>query len=290
MMLPTLEPNHRGVDARGAVAGIQARRRPARQFRVFAIGLRQGTAESGVRAGILHRSLSVSAISQADRQQPADREQGPIEMRKLFTAACTAAVLLTGSIATSAPGAAQELSQKSIESLMEYAWAITPDRFTKPNGQTVIIEKNNRKAVEVPLDMAREVIRVGRLSAHAQVCDLKEEHALNFRTMMGREALKKKWSEQQMVFMNQLHIVTVMLLTGQLKVIASEEKDGKDVQVSEENVGKKATCSAEQRTKVRDAIVAYVKAGPQVTTTDTAAGGPAPATPAATPTSAPAKK
>lgn len=198
--------------------------------------------------------------------------------------------MLAGSIATSAPGAAQELSQKSVEALMEYAWAITPDNFTKPNGQTVVIDKKSRKSVEVPLDTAREVIRVGRLSAHAQVCDLKEEHAINFRTMMGREAQKKKWSEQQMVFMNQLHIVTVMLLTGQLKVIESEERDGKDVQVGEESVGKKATCSAEQRTKVKDAIIAYVKAGPQVTPSDTAAGGPAPATPPATPASAPAKK
>lgn len=214
-------------------------------------------------------------------------------MRKLFTAGCAAAAVLAGSLATSTPGAAQELSQKSVEALMDYAWAITPDRFTKPNGQTVIIDRNNRKGVEVPLDTAREVIRVGRLSAHAQVCDLKEEHALNFRTMMAREAIKHKWSEQQFVFMNQLHIVTVMLLTGQLKVVETEEKDGKDVQVSEESVAKKASCSAEQRTKVKDAVTAYVKSGPQLVQSDPAAGGPAPAAPAAPaamPASAPAKK
>jgi len=182
-------------------------------------------------------------------------EQGPIEMWNSMTDACRvagnmgasgrcrtglaaagmAAVLaFAGLTTTSGRVWAQqpELSQKSVETLMEYAWAITPDRFTKPNGQTVEIDRANRKTVEVPFEAAREIIRVGRLSAHAQVCDLKEEHALNFRTMMARENNKKKWSEAQMVFMNQLHMVTVMLLTGQLKLIEREE--GKEAAVSED--------------------------------------------------------
>ncbi len=227
-------------------------------------------------------------------------EQGPIEMRKLFTAAGAAVALLASPALMDQRVQAQEMSQKSVETLMEYAWAITPDRFTKPNGQLVEIDRNNRKGVEVPLDTAREIIRVGRLSAHAQLCDLKEEHAANFRTLMGREAIKRKpnsnppapmWTEPQFVYMNQLHMVTVMLLTGQLKLIESEEgKDGKDVQVAEESIGKKASCPPEQRVKVKDAITAYLKSGPQFTAADAAAGGPAPGAPAATPTSAPAKK
>lgn len=221
-------------------------------------------------------------------------EQGPNSMRKLFTAGWAATALLAGTAIAVDDGHAQELSPQSVETLMEYAWAITPDRFTKPNGQTIEIDRSNRRAVEVPLDTAREIIRVGRLSAHAQVCDLKEEHAINFRTLMGREAIKKKWSEPQFVYMNQLHMVTVMLLTGQLKLIESEPgKDGKDVQVAEENVGKKVTCTPEQKLKVREAVTAYVKSGPQLAPADAAAGGPVPtgpAVPAATPASAPQKK
>lgn len=218
-------------------------------------------------------------------------EQGPIEMRKRFTAGWAAVALLAQSALVAGQGLAQELSPKSVETLMGYAWAITPDRFTKPNGQTVEIDRKNPAAAQVPLDTAREIIRVGRLSAHAQVCDLKEEHTANFRTLMAREAIKKKWSEQQFVFMNQLHMVTVMLLTGQLKLIESETgKDGKDVQVAEENIGKKATCTPEQKAKVREAITAYLKSGPQLAPADPAAGGPVPAGAApAVPTSAPAK-
>lgn len=229
-------------------------------------------------------------------------EQGPIEMRMIGISRIALAlapeksarilapaVALLSAIFATAPASAQEMKEESVRVLMGYAWAITPDRFTKPNGQMVEIDRNNPKLAEVPMETAREVIRVGRLSAHAQVCDLKEEHVTNFRTFMSREAIKKKWSEQQFVFMNQLHMVTVMLLTGQLKVIESEPgKDGKDVQVVEENVGKKVSCPPEQKAKVRDAITAYLKAGPQIAPADQAAGGGPVPTPAATPASAPA--
>lgn len=184
------------------------------------------------------------------------------------------------------PGRAQELSQQSVETLMEYAWQITPERFTKPNGQTVEIG-NDRKAVDIPLPDAREIIRVSRLSAHAQVCDLKEEHANNYRTMMAREAVKKKWTEPQMVYINQLHLVTVMMLTGRLKLI--EKEQGKEPQVVEDNIGKQVTCTAEQRNKVRDAVLAYIKSGPQLAAPDAGAPPVPPAVPAAA-KGAPAKK
>ena len=222
--------------------------------------------------------------------------QGPLEMQmtKKVGALVLAAAFATGGLLAFQPAYAQqqaELSQKSVEKLLEYAWAITPDRFTKPNGVAVEIDRKNPKSVEVPMDTAREIIRVARISAHAQLCDLKEEHAINFRTLMGREAIKKKWTEQQMVYMNQLHMVTVMLLTGQLKVIESEIKDGKEVQVAEEDGKPRASCPPEQKAKVKEALAAYQKAGP-VLEPQAAAGGPAPSlpAPAATPASAPAKK
>ncbi|MEQ1711975.1 MAG: hypothetical protein ABL908_11315, partial [Hyphomicrobium sp.] len=102
---------------------------------------------------------------------------------------------------------------------------------------------------------------------------------------------KKKWTEPQMVYINQLHLVTVMMLTGRLKLI--ERTEGKEPQVVEENVGKQVTCTAEQRNKVRDSVIAYLKSGPQLAPADTAAGPVVPPAPSATPASAkapPAKK
>lgn len=217
-------------------------------------------------------------------------EQGLEEMRRFLKAGFAAATgICLAQLALAVPAAAQELSENSVQTIMDYAWSLTPDRFTKPDGTVIEVDRNNRKAAEVPMEAAREVIKAGRLSAHAQTCDLKEEHTANYRTFMGREAQKQKWSEQQLLFMNQLHLVTVMLLTGKLQVI--EREDGKEPKVIEDgNKTDAKSCTAEQKAKVKDAITAYLKAGPPVAPAAKAAGGPAPATPAATPASAPAKK
>lgn len=168
-------------------------------------------------------------------------------------------------VATSfgAPASAQELSEKSVQTFMIYAWSLTPARFTKPDGTVIEIDKEDPDKASVPLDMAREVIRVGRLSAHAQVCELLDEQVLNYRSLMIREEQKKKWTDQQLIFMNQLHLTTVMLLTGKLQLIEKGEGGAKDV-VIEDRKPATQSCSAEQKEKVRQAVVAYVKSGPDL--------------------------
>ena len=183
------------------------------------------------------------------------------------------------------PVAAQEISENAVQTLMDYAWSLTPDRFTKPDGVVIEVDRNNRKAAEVPMDAAREVIKAGRLSAHAQTCDLKEEHAANYRGFILKEAAKNKWSEQQMLYMNQLHLVTVMLLTGKLKV--TETDTGKVVEDGNKTDVEAKSCTEEQKAKVKEAILAFVKTVP---IPKAAAGGPAPAATPATPASAQAKK
>jgi hypothetical protein len=194
-------------------------------------------------------------------------------------------------VVAATPVEAQELSEKATRTFMEYAWTLTPERFTKPNGETILIDKTNRDGVLVPLDVAREIIRAGRLSAHAQVCGLAQEQGENHDSLMKRQVQSKKWSPQQMVYINQLHLTVVMLLTGRIKLVEKPEgadaaKAGtdaaKEVVVAEEEQKKTQTCSAEQKTKVKEMIAAYVKAGPAL-----ASNGAAPA-PAAAPTAAPA--
>ena len=72
------------------------------------------------------------------------------------------AVVMTATVAA-APAVAQELSEKATMTFMEYAWTLTPERFTKPNGETIIIDKSKKGEIAIPLDVAREVIRAGRL-------------------------------------------------------------------------------------------------------------------------------
>lgn len=181
------------------------------------------------------------------------------------------AALLAAGLAV-APASAQELSEKAARAFMEYAWSLTPEAFTKPNGETVQIDKTKRDEVLIPLDVAREVIRAGRLSAHAQVCELAQEMADNHNSLMRRQSQSKKWTPQQIVYINQLHLTVVMLLTGRIKVV--EQGDDKKVVVEEAAKGAQ-TCSAEQKEKVKELIAAYVKTGPALASSNPAAAPPA---------------
>jgi hypothetical protein len=173
----------------------------------------------------------------------------------LICASAVVAALLVG------PALAQnkELSDKSVLTLMRYAWGMVPEKFTTPLGKTIIVDKAHASESIVPLDVAREVIRVARLSAYAQLCELPEEQRANYQTLMRREEAKK-WSDQQMLFINQLHLFTVMTLTGKVQLV---EKDGdKQVVVQEGKPVKTESCTDTERKKIQDQIMTYVNAAP----------------------------
>ena len=158
-----------------------------------------------------------------------------------------------------APGLAQnkELSDKSVLTLMRYAWGMVPEKFTTPLGKTIIVDKTHASESIVPLDVAREVIRVARLSAYAQLCELPEEQRANYQTLMRREE-SKKWTDQQMLFINQLHLFTVMTLTGKVQLV---EKDGdKQVVVQDGKPVKTESCSDTEKKKIQAQIMAFVNA------------------------------
>lgn len=212
-------------------------------------------------------------------------------MRKHLVRGGIAGALLAG-LAVSA--AAQDISENTVKAFMNYAWSMTPAKFTKPDGKVVEIDKKQREKIEVAVDVAREIIRAGRMTAHAQLCDLGELQVLNYRSLMKREIEKKKWSEQQMIYINQLHLTTVMLLTGKIKEIVEGEGGEKRPVVEDTRAADAKSCSDEQRKKVSELITAYLKTGPAVTidsASPATASAPVAAPPAAaTPTAATAPK
>lgn len=177
--------------------------------------------------------------------------------------ACAAAIaLLSGG-----PGSAQtkELSEKSVQLLMQYAWALTPPKFTAPDGKTIEVDKSKPKAVIVAVDVAREVIKVARLSAYAQLCELAEEQRANYQTLMRREVAKSKWTDQQLLYISQLHLFTVMTLTGKVQIV---QKEGdKQVVVQENKTPKTESCNDAERNRVKAQITSYINSAPP-------AGGP----------------
>ena len=177
-------------------------------------------------------------------------------------------------VAVAAPASAQnkELSDKSVSTLMRYAWGMVPEKFTTPSGKTIIVDKSKTSEAVVPIDVARETIRVARLSAYAQLCELSEEQRANFQTFMRREEAKSKWTDQQMLFINQLHLFTVMTLTGKVQLV---EKDGdKQVVVQESRPLKSESCTDTERKKVQEQVMAFVNAAPPAAAPPTA-GAPA---------------
>jgi len=179
-------------------------------------------------------------------------------------AGAVAGLMLAAALAAagSVPVLAQnkELSEKSVQMLMQYAWALTPPKFTAPDGKTIEVDKSKPKDVIVSIDVAREVIMVGRLSAHAQSCELTEEQRANYLTLMRREQAKSQWSDQQLLYISQLHTTTVMMMTGKLLLV---EKAGEKV-VSEREIksGRAESCSDTERQRVKTQIAAYINTAP----------------------------
>ncbi len=172
------------------------------------------------------------------------------------------AALLAGAPATGALAQAKEqgkqLSDSSVMTLVNYAWAMTPAKFTAPDGKVIEVDKSKPQDVIVPIDVAREVIRVAWFSARAQRCNLDEEQRANYQTLMRREQTKK-WTDQQLLFIHELHLFTVMYSTGKVKIVAND--DGKDV-VLNEKAPEAAPCSDAERQAVQKSIMAYVSGEP----------------------------
>ena len=221
--------------------------------------------------------------------QKVERSRGGNEMRNNMRKAGMrgGAVALVAVLALAGGAAAtQELSEKSVKAFMDYAWSLTPQKFTRPDGRSVEIDKSDRSKIELPIEVAREVIMAGRLTAHAQMCELLEDQVNNYRSLMKREDEKKKWTEQQMIYINQLHLTTVMLLTGKIRLVEQQD-GGKEVVLEESKSNEAQTCTDEQRKKVKDLIAVYIKSGPPLTTANSPAGE---ALPAATTASAPSQE
>jgi hypothetical protein len=171
--------------------------------------------------------------------------------------ACAAMMALLGVDTAAAQEKAP--SDKSVRTFMRYAWAMLPEKFTPPNGKTIVVNKKKPKEVEVPLEVAREAVQVGYYSAHAQLCNLMEEQQANYETLMLRQKTTGKWSDQQMLYIQKLHQVTVMIMTGKITIV---EKEG-DVTVSQREAKTNVTkpCTDDNRQKVKTHITAYINAG-----------------------------
>jgi hypothetical protein len=216
-----------------------------------------------------------------------------ISMRAGAGLLCTAAFFaVSPSVAWAQAKKASGPSDQAVGMMMEYAWSQIPQKFTLPSGKVILFDKNKRSEIEVPMEVARQVVVVGYRSYEAEICGLREELLDNRNSMMEREVAKKTWNDQQLQYINFLHFTVVAYTKGQMEIRLLPEGD-KEVNAADFPIEKKfeaKACSEERRKNVREAIAAYVKAGPPLATARAPAEQPT-ATPAAVaPVAAPAKK
>jgi hypothetical protein len=174
-----------------------------------------------------------------------------------------AAAVIAASPVTAAN--AQKISEKSVRTLMGYALSYTPDRFTGTDGKTIHINRKDPEAIKklmVPLAKAEEAVLAGRLAAHARVCGLINEEKYTFLSFVKREELSKKWTPQQIIYLRSLFYTTEMLMVGKVQVVQRTD-GGKKVVIREGKAAIKS-CTDQQRAKVRDLAVAYIKSGPDL--------------------------
>jgi hypothetical protein len=174
----------------------------------------------------------------------------------------TAAVAIV--VCTSAGQAAsKELSERSVKVLMEYAWSVLPSKFTRPDGKSIEVDKKNaKKDTVVPLDVARDVIKVGYISAQAQLCEMWEEQTTNYDAMIRFLRSKRAWTDQQLLYITTLHRMTIHMAAGKLKV---SEKDGEQIVSLEPIEPGKDTCNDEKRKRVKEAVAQMVESARAVT-------------------------
>lgn len=179
-----------------------------------------------------------------------------------------------------AQGQTKELSDKSVATLMEYAWLILPDQMRLPDRTIKVDKKNQKKETLVPVETARDVIKAGYVSAQAQLCDMMEAQTANYDALMRYERAKKKWTDQQLLYITTLHRMTIHMAAGKLRVV---EKGKDDLLVVLEAIeASQSGCTDDKRKEITDRIVAYVKAAPVIEKAAT------PATPPAAPQPTPA--
>jgi hypothetical protein len=165
-------------------------------------------------------------------------------------------------------------SDNSVRMFMRYAWMLLPEKFTPPQGKTITVDKSKPKDVEVPLEVAREAVKVGYYSAHAQLCNLWEEQQANYQTLMARQR-DAKWSDQQKLYIQKLHQATVMIMTGKIKFVETGGNLKPETREAKTNPDEPCTDAKKQNVKAQ--IANYINASPKAKTAEPAANPAEPA-------------
>lgn len=177
--------------------------------------------------------------------------------------------------------ASKGLSDSAVRVMSTFALSIVPDQVPAgPGGQMVKLDKSDPNKYLIPIDDARQIIRVATRSAYAEVCQLPELEKANFDAMIRGEKLRG-WTAQQMMFIHALHTFATSYFAGNVKITESDAdqsgslaKEGAAAANAAKGAAttittKKLECAPGQKEKVTAAINAYVQSAPPATVATT---------------------
>jgi hypothetical protein len=166
---------------------------------------------------------------------------------------------------------AKGLSDSAVRVMATFAWSIIPDEVPGPDGKPTKVDKSEPKRFFIPIEDARQVIKVATRSAYAEACNLHDLERANFEKLMKGEEARKVWSHEQLMFINALHMFSVSYFTGNISMTeqnanAAKAPDGGDASAGAAAQGgsqlitpKKLSCPPEQKEKVAKAIGTYIQ-------------------------------
>lgn len=178
---------------------------------------------------------------------------------KQLTAVVLSVFLLSSSAFAQEAGKKPAIKDSTVKVLMKFAFGLMPEVYTGPDGKKIAIDKKKPDEVMIPVDDARRIVIVGYRSAQAQNCDLKVMQTLNHNAMVKYEEVFKSWTTKQKLFINQLHLFTVLYMTGNVKVSEKEKTDEEKLaEKKKPNLDNKYKCTDKERKTVAASVDTFL--------------------------------
>ena len=155
-------------------------------------------------------------------------------------------------------------SKRVINYLSKLALVQVPNKIKDKNsGKIVEINKKDINRVVVPEQDAIRIIKVGHLSGKAQLCGEVAYQVANYQALMKAERAKNKWTPAQIIFINRLHLMTVLMTTGQLSISDKPSTEAERASIAKKLAEQskkefKKNCPAKEVTQIKKDIEAFV--------------------------------
>jgi hypothetical protein len=106
------------------------------------------------------------------------------------------------------------LSDRLLGEIIEMAFAMVPQTYRHPDGKVVHMDKTNRGSIVTAVDIVRDVAFAALRTAYASACSLSDHAIINHGTLHKRIRESLSLTDQQVIYLNLVHLAVVMYMTG----------------------------------------------------------------------------